>query len=192
MENSWAQKGQLPDKKSPRYASLGTKALVFSQPLWLEVGVFMPVSAKFTSQAALYCNGDYFFLQGRASTLPSLEECVNNWPWRNESLFDTSRINTWNTAQRSRVSNRSPVSDWNESEAKGLISELLFTGVLPFASVAPSLCSWMLPTGTIEICSPQGPWPAVVVYQAWKASAFWMGLHCVGWGSVLKTGFIKQ
>lgn len=68
--------------------------------------------------------------------------------------------------------NRSPVLDWRESKAKSLISELLLTSVFPFASVAPSLYSWMLPTGTIEICSPQGPWPAVVVYQAWKASAF--------------------
>lgn len=78
MENSWAQKGQPTDKESACHALLGTRTLASGQPLSLKMGAFMLVFLKFTIRAALYYDVIIFFLQGQASTLTSLVECVNN------------------------------------------------------------------------------------------------------------------
>lgn len=77
--------GSASRQEITQICSPGHKDLGVQPTAALRSGDFYVLSVTFPSQATLHCNADYFFsLQGQSSTLPFLEECVNNLPWGDE------------------------------------------------------------------------------------------------------------
>lgn len=92
VENSSASRQETTQICSPGHKDLGVQPtpVIRTGGLSCQRLLTWHLGQRFTIMLII------FFLQGQASTLPSLEECVNNLPWGDESLFDTSRVNTWN------------------------------------------------------------------------------------------------